>query len=68
MASLLLLVVLILSMHAETAVAATKFKDVSEDYWAKGEIDYLEQRGIIYGYQMVISESIIRLRDYKLQS
>ncbi|RSK26588.1 S-layer homology domain-containing protein [Bacillus sp. HMF5848] len=30
--------------------AASKFKDVSDDFWAKSEIDFLSTKGIIKGY------------------
>lgn len=47
-AALVLLAALL--FPAGTFAAASSFKDVSEDYWAKEEIDFLSERGIIHGY------------------
>jgi hypothetical protein len=34
-----------------TSAAAARFSDVSSNFWAKDEIDYLVQKGIIQGYK-----------------
>lgn len=45
---LALILVLVFNVHAVQASAS--FKDVSNDHWAKSEIDYLVNLGVIRGY------------------
>ncbi|OAT72174.1 S-layer homology domain-containing protein [Parageobacillus thermoglucosidasius] len=45
-----LIFALIIALFTPKAEAASKLKDVTNDYWAKKEIEFLSSKGIIKGY------------------
>ncbi len=49
----------------QTGNALATFSDVAEDFRAKSEIEFLNNQGVIFGFQAVLLSQIIQSQEHR---